>query len=68
MTAPVYRSPGSATDFGPAHIVDGDVRRSLCGLKNPMPIVAVQWVDAHVDGWGMVVCPECLDRTELVEA
>lgn len=49
------------TDW-PTHIVaePGD-RHSLCGAKNPMPRVAAAHVQAHVDGYGMVVCTECAE-------
>lgn len=34
-------------------------KRSLCGVKKPLPVVWAPFVDAHVKGWGMVVCPAC---------
>jgi hypothetical protein len=47
-------------DERPAHIVDhpGD-RKSRCGVKDPLPVVAAKHVQAHVDGHGMPVCPGC---------
>ena len=33
--------------------------RSLCGIKNPVPVVLQRVIEAHETGWGMVVCPEC---------
>lgn len=44
----------------PTHIVanPGD-RRSMCGIKDPMPVVWVEFVDAHVRGYGMAVCEQC---------
>lgn len=44
----------------PTHIVakPGD-RRSLCGLRDALPVVWVEAVDAHVRGWQMVICAEC---------
>lgn len=44
----------------PAHVVArADDRRSLCGVKNPLPVVLARFVEAHVKGHGMVVCPAC---------
>jgi hypothetical protein len=43
------------------HIVaNGGDKRSLCGVKDPVPVVGAKFVQAHVEGWGMEVCPECL--------
>lgn len=44
----------------PSHVIahPGDTH-SLCGVKNPLPVVAAKFVEAHVNGWGMVVCPAC---------
>lgn len=52
------------------HLVDDETgtRRSLCGIKDPLPICAVEHVDAHVAGWGMPVCADCLALTEVVDA
>jgi hypothetical protein len=48
-------------DLGPpTHIVDDAFdRRSRCGEKDPLPVVLAKFVQAHIDGWGMPVCPEC---------
>jgi hypothetical protein len=48
------------SDDIPTHVIanPGD-KRSLCGVKKPLPRVWVRFVDAHVEGHGMVVCPEC---------
>lgn len=44
----------------PTHIVaEAGDRYSLCGVKNPLPVVVARFVEAHVKGWGMVVCHEC---------
>jgi hypothetical protein len=44
----------------PAHViaVPGD-RHSLCGIKEPVPVVAAEFVAMHVAGWGMHVCVAC---------
>lgn len=34
--------------------------RSLCGIKNPVPVVLDRFVMTHMAGWGMTVCPACL--------
>jgi hypothetical protein len=34
--------------------------RSLCGVQNPLPVVRREFVEAHVAGHGMVICPACL--------
>ena len=51
----------------PAHVVaDGDAKRTLCGLKvwdgqkGLAPIVGARFVQQHIDGHGLVVCPTCL--------
>lgn len=38
--------------------------RSLCGIKNPLPIVRPEFVAAHVAGHGMVVCPACQRQSD----
>lgn len=42
------------------HIIamPGD-RRTLCGIKDAVPHVWAKFVQAHVDGWAMPVCPDC---------
>lgn len=44
----------------PTHIVaaPGD-KRSLCGIKDSLPRVWAAFVQAHIDGRNMLVCPEC---------
>lgn len=43
-----------------AHLVaSGGARFSLCGVKDPVPVVAVAYVDRHVAGYGLVVCEVC---------
>lgn len=39
-----------------AHLGD---RRSLCGVKKPLPVVWARFVDAHVEGHGMIICRDC---------
>jgi len=34
-------------------------RRALCGQKDPLPVVWAPYVQAHVDGYGLVLCPDC---------
>ncbi len=52
-------------EIAPTHIMaDAGDRRSLCGLKDPYPHVLARFVQAHVNGWGMPVCPDCSSRTE----
>jgi hypothetical protein len=45
---------------GPCHLVAvaGD-RRSLCGVKDPLPVVLASRVQAHIDGYGLEVCDLC---------
>ena len=47
----------------PAHVLraSGD-RRALCGERDPLPKVLEQFVQAHIDGWGMVVCAGCAEH------
>lgn len=33
--------------------------RSLCGEKNPLPVIRLEFVAAHLAGYGLEVCPEC---------
>jgi len=45
----------------PTHILDhASDRVTRCGLKDAYPQVLARFVRAHVDGWGMVPCPDCL--------
>jgi hypothetical protein len=44
----------------PTHVIAlPSDRHSLCGVKDPLPVVALRFVDAHIRGHGMVVCREC---------
>jgi hypothetical protein len=47
-------------DDRPTHLIakPGD-QKALCGLKDPLPVVWTEAAQAHIDGHGMVVCPEC---------
>jgi hypothetical protein len=44
----------------PTHIVAsaGD-RHSLCGITDPLPLICAPHVQAHVDGYGLLVCDAC---------
>lgn len=44
----------------PTHIVAraGD-KRSLCGIADPLPVVWAPYVQSHIDGHGMTLCPQC---------
>lgn len=42
-------------------IVDSSDRRALCGRKDPMPVVLARFVQAHVDGYGLVLCQRCVE-------
>lgn len=56
-------------DHPPAHIVNrGGDRHALCGVKDPMPVVGLAHVDAHVRGHAMPVCPECAARAGIIPA
>jgi hypothetical protein len=48
------------------HIHDGDSKTTLCGIKmkskESLPLVNARFVQRHVDGYGMSVCPECAER------
>lgn len=58
MNAPTL--PGLEPAKTPTHVAQVPYTgRSLCGIKDVLPIVAPQWVQAHVDGHGMAVCPDC---------
>jgi hypothetical protein len=52
-------------DKRPCHVIaaPGD-RRSLCGVKDPLPRVWARYVQAHIDGHQMLVCPECATKME----
>ena len=54
------RRSSSSPPGAPAHLlaVAGD-RRSLCGLKDPLPRVLVRHAPAHMAGYGMEVCDNC---------
>ena len=45
----------------PTHIVDVAGGPTRCGLKKDdrFPVVYAPFVQAHIDGHGMTVCPEC---------
>lgn len=45
------------------HLTAEDTRRSLCGVKDALPIVHVRHAAAHVEGHGMVVCVACEQAT-----
>lgn len=49
----------------PTHIIDepGD-RHARCGMKDPSPVVWAPYVQAHVDGWAMTVCPDCTEASK----
>jgi hypothetical protein len=34
-------------------------KRSLCGVKDPLPKVLTRYAQAHIDGYGMKVCQLC---------
>lgn len=36
------------------------VGRSVCGEKEPTPVVGVTAAGAHIRGYGLVVCEACL--------
>jgi hypothetical protein len=44
----------------PTHVIatPGD-RRSLCGIKDPLPLICAPFVQRHVDGYGLLVCDAC---------
>jgi hypothetical protein len=49
----------------PTHIVDEPgAKVTRCGRTRPrdLPRVWAPFVQAHVDGWGMIVCPECAEK------
>lgn len=49
----------------PTHVIaDPGDTRSICGVKNPLPVVAAKHVQAHIDGRARVgkpfpICDEC---------
>lgn len=47
----------------PTHVVErvGDPR-SMCGVKDPLPVIWAPFVQRHVDGYGMVLCPACAEK------
>ena len=49
-------------DERPVHIVEhpGD-RKSRCGIADPLPVVLVTFVQRHIDGHEMPVCPDCAE-------
>lgn len=54
----------------PTHLVARPAdRKSMCGIKHPVPSVWVFWAGAHVNGHGMTVCPACWELAggELVD-
>lgn len=56
-------------DTRPAHLLAaaGD-RRSLCGIKDPLPCVTVEAAPRHVAGWGMAICGDCARHPRWVDA
>ena len=55
-------------DSRPTHIVGKpDDRRSRCGIKDPLPVIWAPFVSAHVEGYGLTLCPDCA-RTRLTTA
>jgi hypothetical protein len=46
---------------GPVHLMPSPgAEQSLCGLSwEVTPVVWVRFAQAHIDGRGMPVCPEC---------
>lgn len=44
----------------PAHLINvpGE-KRSLCGIKNPLPIMCAYAVPLHREHYDLMVCPEC---------
>lgn len=49
----------------PTHIVAAaSDRRSLCGVKDPLPLICAPFVQAHVDGYGLLVCDACATVVE----
>lgn len=56
---PVNREANASA---PTHVVaDLDAAHVLCGAKRKdvLPLVMAPFVEMHVQGWGMVVCPGC---------
>lgn len=53
------------TTGAPTHVIatPGD-RRSLCGVKDPLPLICAPFVQAHVDGYGLLVCDACATVVE----
>ena len=44
----------------PTHVLaEPGNRKSLCGIKDPLPVIGAAHVAAHVAGYGMVVCSDC---------
>ena len=71
--APSGPKPGSTrkrrttSGLAPTHVLaDVDDSRVLCGLKRKdvLPLVLAPFVERHVIGWGMVVCPGCAAAME----
>ena len=50
----------------PVHVIaDPGDRVSLCGIRNPAPVVAARHVEAHRRGRDIVVCPACIPPVEV---
>lgn len=47
----------------PTHLIarPGD-RRSLCGVKDPLPVMWARWVGEHQARYEFVVCAECEEK------
>lgn len=47
----------------PAHIHDPGAKTTRCGIKMNtkarFPYVGAEHVEAHIAGWGMIVCDAC---------
>ena len=51
----------------PTHVVAfAGARRALCGEKDPLPKVHERYVQAHVAGHGMEVCPACAVAMKVI--
>lgn len=47
------------------HLVNESGERSLCGIKDPLPVCLVRWAPAHQ--YPHDRCPVCFEKAGLVE-
>lgn len=59
----LFPDPAARTDTRPTHVVRLGDPRTLCGIRvntaDALPFVGEPFVERHIAGHGLTVCPAC---------